>query len=502
MSAPAIPPEPGPQPAPTPPVAPMPTLDTLDCLVPYPKYTVMLAWPISPQPDPPPHLVLATRDTKREVQEFLSAQAVAWTEIDPINAIQCSANAQLSASPHSPGSSDERITHPCQNAESATLETEPCLQLDSLQNSIDATAMLESLITSTRIASRERFRQCCQTLEDQGFLRTPRADVVILQTSPDSAPLSGAPQNFTSANQPTDIAVATVSLGDPCGLSPCESTKTAVTNALRRLVCSGATPTHIQFLAATPASSMSDSSGSHRENAPGLTDTSFHFKIQLVTGFDLPHQPDSFLAFGIVEESQHMTTPWFKDEGDAIVLIGHPIDWEDPLQGLGGSSWLRVIHQLRTGRRSLCNLIEARCLHEAVRSLIYGGAVKSACGCDEGGLAVRVAECCMGPSGEPNTPRLLGAELDLTVLSPDNHTPVTTTICKEAWLFGESQNRILITTNPLDAGKILAQAKILGVPAVLIGRVGGTQLRIKSSQSEDSWDLHRLYNLRREAATR
>jgi hypothetical protein len=495
-------PEPSPQSDPTPPVAPMPTLDTLGCLVPYPKYTVMLAWPVSPQPESPPQLLLATRDSKRDVQEFLSVQAVAWTEIDPINMIQNSANEQLSPPPGSPGSPHESITNPCQNAEPAGLETEPCLQLNSLKNSIDATAMLELLIHSTRIASKERFRHRCQTFENQGFLRTPRADVVILETSPDSVPLSGDPRTLTSANRHTDIAVAAVSLGDPCGLSPCENTKSAVTNALRQLICSGATPTHIQFLPATHGSSMSDSSSSHQENAQGLTEASFHFKIQPITGFALHYPHDSLVAFGIVEESQHRTTPWFKDEGDAIVLIGHPVDSEDPIQGLGGSTWLRVIHQLRTGQRPRSNLLEAQCLHEAVRSLIYGGAVKSACGCDDGGLAVRVAECCMGPSGESNTPRLLGAELDLTVLIPGNHTPVTTTICKEAWLFGESQNRILITTDPLDVGKILAQAKILGVPAVVIGRVGGTQLRIKSSQSEDTWDLHRLHNLRREAATR
>jgi phosphoribosylformylglycinamidine synthase len=63
----------------------------------------------------------------------------------------------------------------------------------------------------------------------------------------------------------------------------------------------------------------------------------------------------------------------------------------------------------------------------------------------------------------------------------------------DALLFGETQSRVVITCQPLDAVKVVERAKLLGVPAVQIGRVGGDQLAIKAGAGEFSvpvTDLH------------
>ena len=44
----------------------------------------------------------------------------------------------------------------------------------------------------------------------------------------------------------------------------------------------------------------------------------------------------------VVEEERHVATQWFKEEGDAVILLGEPVDTEDALQGLGGSAYLQV----------------------------------------------------------------------------------------------------------------------------------------------------------------
>ena len=44
---------------------------------------------------------------------------------------------------------------------------------------------------------------------------------------------------------------------------------------------------------------------------------------------------------GIIEKPEHVTTQWFKDEGDAIILLGAIVDASDAT-GLGGSAWLRL----------------------------------------------------------------------------------------------------------------------------------------------------------------
>src|SRR5206468_449270 len=114
---------------------------------------------------------------------------------------------------------------------------------------------------------------------------------------------------------------------------------------------------------------------------------------------------------------EHITTQWFKDEGDAIILLGDPVDNTDPLLGLGGSAWLQLIHGQKTGTPPRCDLEKEKELHGALRCLIHGGGIKSAHDCSEGGLAVTVAECCISQHIARETPRLLGAQLDLSALA-------------------------------------------------------------------------------------
>jgi phosphoribosylformylglycinamidine (FGAM) synthase-like enzyme len=118
---------------------------------------------------------------------------------------------------------------------------------------------------------------------------------------------------------------------------------------------------------------------------------------------------------GLIDKPEHITTQWFKDEGDAILLLGEPVDASDPLLGLGGSAYLQLIHGLKTGTPPRCDLVKEQELHLALRSLIYSGVVKSAHDCSEGGLAVALAECCISQQIGRETPRLIGAEIDVAV---------------------------------------------------------------------------------------
>jgi phosphoribosylformylglycinamidine synthase len=122
----------------------------------------------------------------------------------------------------------------------------------------------------------------------------------------------------------------------------------------------------------------------------------------------------------------------------------------------------------------------------ALRALIYSGVVRSAHDCSEGGLAVALAECCVSGQIARETPRLMGAEVDLSAF---------TDIRLDALLFGESQGRVVISVPALQAAKVLAQARILGVPAAVLGKVGGTTLQIKTGETKLSGDLRELHDL-------
>ena len=65
----------------------------------------------------------------------------------------------------------------------------------------------------------------------------------------------------------------------------------------------------------------------------------------------------------------------------------------------------------------------------------------------------------------------------------------------DALLFGETQGRIIISVAGIDAVKVLARAKIFGVPAAWIGMVGGESLKIKTPASQLSWQLTELHDL-------
>ncbi|HZL13826.1 MAG TPA: AIR synthase-related protein, partial [Verrucomicrobiae bacterium] len=188
---------------------------------------------------------------------------------------------------------------------------------------------------------------------------------------------------------------------------------------------------------------------------------------------------------GIVEKLEHVTTQWFKDEGDAIILLGEIVDASDPIFGLGGSAYLQVIHGKKTGSPPRCDLETAKTLHTTLLGLIQSDLIKSAHDCSDGGLTVALAESCISQLVARETPRLSGAQIDLSQIK---------NIRLDALLFGETQSRIVISCKPLDAVKVVERAKLMGVPAVQIGKVGGDKLTIKVADQEFSAPLRELHD--------
>jgi phosphoribosylformylglycinamidine synthase len=211
-----------------------------------------------------------------------------------------------------------------------------------------------------------------------------------------------------------------------------------------------------------------------------------------------PIDPTPTVAMvGLIEKPEHITTQWFKNEGDAIILLGEPVDMNDPLLGLGGSAYLQVIHGKKTGTPPRCDLEKARTLHTTLLGLIRTGEIKSAHDCSEGGLAVALAECCISQVIARQTPRLIGATVDLSEPSSAKDAPAAHPYQSrlDILLFGETQSRIIVTCKPLDAVKVVERAKLMGVPASRIGTVGGDKLAIKTDAGEFSWDLRELHGI-------
>jgi phosphoribosylformylglycinamidine synthase len=169
---------------------------------------------------------------------------------------------------------------------------------------------------------------------------------------------------------------------------------------------------------------------------------------------------------------------WFKNDGDVVLLLGETHD------EIGGSEYVRVIHHREQGIPPLLSLETERALHTCLLRAIEAGFVCSAHDCSEGGLAIAIAESCLSRSQGP-----IGASIALTPDIPDMRI--------DAFLFGETQSRAIVTVEQRNVSEVQSLAQAAGVPVRMIGTVGGQHLRIGPPDLEVPWidvDVNAMYN--------
>jgi phosphoribosylformylglycinamidine synthase len=279
-------------------------------------------------------------------------------------------------------------------------------------------------------------------------------------------------------------------------LDPYEGGKAAVTEACRNLACSGAVP-----VGSTDNLNFGNPHNPEifwqlKESVRGLAEGCRAFNAPVTGGnVSLYNQrgalgsidPTPTVAVvGIIEKPEHITTQWFKAAGDVILLLGTPVDLADPLQGLGGSAYLKSVHGQKNGLPPRVDLLVAQTLHTTLLGLIREGVVKSAHDCSEGGLAVTLAESCFSQQVARESHRFLGATVDLSACAAGARL--------DALLFGETQNRVVISVAAIDAGRVLKQIQTMGVPVFQIGTVGGETLVLKTPAAEFSAPVSELHD--------
>jgi phosphoribosylformylglycinamidine synthase II len=292
-----------------------------------------------------------------------------------------------------------------------------------------------------------------------------------------------------------------------CALDPREGGKIAVAEAARNLTCSGARPLAVTDNLNFGNPYKPENFWQLREAVEGIAEACRAFGTP-VTGGNVSLYNESPAGVvdptptigmvGLIDKEEHITTQWFKHEGDAIILVGavastvaagadrggektgHDKEAEVTALGysLGGSRYLKVCHGLKVGSPPRVDLAYEIKIQNSVRALIREGVVKSAHDCSEGGLAVALAECCFNPE------KLFGVEIDLKA----GDTPATTV------LFNESQSRIVISVRPENLQKTMSMLQERQIPFQQLGRVGGNQLRIRVGNEEFSWPVGDLYD--------
>ncbi|HVU07617.1 MAG TPA: phosphoribosylformylglycinamidine synthase subunit PurL [Verrucomicrobiae bacterium] len=390
-------------------------------------------------------------------------------------------------------------------------------RLDGIADTQNPADDLKKLLAFPSIASKNWvYRQYDHQVRD-GSVVLPGSDAAVIRIKADSLPVMSVElaAKVGDAKVSDKLIAMTVDCnGGYVYLDPYEGAKIAVAEACRNLACSGAIPLGATDNLNMPSPLKPELFWQIRESVRGLADGCKAFNAP-VTGGNCslynqspagPIDPTPTISVvGLIEKLEYVTTQWFKDEGDAIILLGEIVDKADPIFGLGGSAYLQVIHGQKNGSPPRCDLETAKTLHTTLIGLIQSGLVKSTHDCSEGGLAVAIAESCISQLIARETPRLIGAQIDLTnwegqrVADPnqkngDGGTPSLPQIRLDALLFSETQSRVVISCKPLDAVKIVERAKLMGVPAMQIGKVGGDQLTVKIASAEFSAPVAELHD--------
>src|SRR6059058_5868040 len=266
-----------------------------------------------------------------------------------------------------------------------------------------------------------------------------------------------------------------------CALDPREGGKIAVAEAARNLTCSGAKPLAVTDCLNFGNPYKPENFWQLREAIEGIAEACRAFGTP-VTGGNVSLYNESpagvvdptptIAMVGLIDDEKYITTQWFKNEGDIIILIGE-IGNE-----LGGSRFLKICHGCEEGPPPRVDLELEIKVQDAVRDLIRKGLVKSAHDCSEGGLGVALAESCFNPE------KLFGAEINLEA----GDTAAATL------LFNESQSRIVISVVPADLKKTITILRASSIPFEQLGKVCRDELRIAINGETFRWPIADLYD--------
>jgi phosphoribosylformylglycinamidine synthase subunit PurL len=250
-----------------------------------------------------------------------------------------------------------------------------------------------------------------------------------------------------------------------CLLDPYVGAMIAVVEGARNVVCAGATPIGVTDCLNFGNPEKPAVMWQFTEAVRGIRDACVALDVPVVSGNvsfynetdGKPIPPTPTIAMvGLLDHIEHHTTQGFKADGDVIVLLGRT------REELGASEYLAVVHGQVRGAPPWIDLDVERRVQRLCLNAIAEGLVRSAHDVGEGGLAVALAECCIGAPGPG-----LGAVVE-----------VEGPIRADALLFGESQSRLLLSLRRRHLGRVRDLAAAADVPLTVLGEVRGHRLVI------------------------
>ncbi len=266
------------------------------------------------------------------------------------------------------------------------------------------------------------------------------------------------------------LAMSVDGNGRYCYLDPYRGAMLAVAEAARNVACAGATP-----LGATNCLNFGNPERAaimwqFAKAVEGIGAACRALDVPITGGnVSLYNETDGRAIYptpvigvvGLLDRADRVLERRFQSAADAIVLLG------EGRGELGGSEYLKAVHDRVCGMPPAIDLDRERALHALLVALARDRLLRSAHDCSDGGLAVTLAECCFDTDG-------IGAEVVIDAVAVARDAGIN----RAAALFGESASRVVVSAAPDSAADVVRRAEAAGVPARVIGRTGGRMLRI------------------------
>jgi phosphoribosylformylglycinamidine synthase len=171
---------------------------------------------------------------------------------------------------------------------------------------------------------------------------------------------------------------------------------------------------------------------------------------------------------GVVEDKAHITGLGFESEGDLIYLVGRPRN------DINCSEYLYSYHKVKLSPAPYFDLEEEYELQQSIKGLIREGLIESAHDVADGGLFITLFESARVSK--------LGFSIDS---DPDYR--------KDAFLFGESQSRVVVSVKPENEGEFAAFLAQTNTEFSLLGEVIGTDAIIDNESFGSIEELDELF---------
>ena len=297
-----------------------------------------------------------------------------------------------------------------------------------------------------------------------------------------------------STNQPSDAGVVNLkginralAMTVDCNArmvnaDPEEGCAMAVAEAARNIVCSGGIPSAItnclnfgnpynpevywQFVGAIKGMKKA----CEKFKTPVTGGNVSFYNQSSVEGKDVPVFPTPTIGMlGVLEDKKHFMSLSFKGKSDLIYMIGKADN------NISSSEYLASYHSIKESPAPKLDLELEYEVQQTITKLIRGGCIESAHDISNGGAFITLLESAMVNN--------LG--FDITTSAE---------IREDAFLFGESPSRVIVSVRETMEDAFLDTLKDINVPFVLLGHVTRGEIRVDDKVFGDIKEYKMLYD--------